>query len=80
MWLQMSQSVEGTREARHKAAHELETMALQAVQAVPTAEAVPLWLLAYKQAAALGSNCRQLNQTLLQQLTAVPTGPLRVNP
>lgn len=74
----MSQSEEGDCEARQTAAQQMEALAVQAVQAVPTASAAPLWLAAYNQVAALGSTCKRLHQTLLRELTAMPTGPLRV--
>ena len=66
-------------EARQDAAHHMEQLALEAVQSVATAEAAPLWLAAYEKAAALGGHCRRLNKALVQQLTLLPTSPLRVS-
>lgn len=76
----MSQSSEGAAESGQRAAQQLEGLALQALEAVPTSESAPLWVAAYEKAAALGSKCCRLNQCLLRQLTPMTTGPLRVSP
>ena len=79
MLLQASESGEGCVEARQGAAHRVESLALQAVQAVATDEAAPLWLAAFEKAAALGGHCQRLNKALVKQLTLLPIGPLRVS-
>lgn len=63
-----------------KPARQLESMALQAVAAIEPLEGEGVWMVAFERLTALGSTSKRLIQALVQQLTGLRKGPLRVSP
>ena len=76
---QVCQSGEGSDASdMAKPARQLESLALQAVAAVPS-DAEAVWLVAFERLTAMGSSSKKLTQALLQRLTGQRKGPLRVS-
>lgn len=76
---QVCQSGEGSDASdMAKPARQLESLALQAVAAVPS-DAEAVWLVAFERLTAMGSSSKKLTQALLQCLTGQRKGPLRVS-
>ena len=80
-WFQVCQCVGNVEVgAMAKPARQLEYLALQAVAAVDPVEAEGVWMVAFERLTALGSSSKRLIQALVQRLTGVRKGPLRVSP